>query len=483
MNGQSELMPERAEQIRSLMKVSPNSSQLLRPRAVFTNPVRALVHSPGFGMALLTLAHPFLALAMRETSLFATAHAFITLTIGLLLAAFSKDSRKVAYVAAYIAGAEVLWRMNEAQIFWEAGKYYTIFVLGVALFRIKLWQRSLLPILYFGLLSLSLVLTLSRLGISSAARDVISFNMSGPFALMLCTLYFSQVTFDSKAIRWLAWWLILPILGIATLTFSGMLSAAHISFTDESNFAASAGFGPNQVSAALGLGGSLTLILFLKVQNFVQRLISLMLAVLLLSLSALTFSRGGLYNAAVMLVLMFAHYLRSPRVRIAALAALLVFGLVGGYVVFPRLNAFTGGKLEERFANLDLTLRGQIARADLTLWSANPWLGVGPGLSATDRIDILGVGDAAHTEYTRLLAEHGTAGLLAILVLLLMPIRAYLRAPGLESQAWVSALLGWSLMEMSHAAMRMVAISFLFGLALVNWESETPAAEHGETSQ
>jgi hypothetical protein len=434
-------------------------------------------------MALLTLAHPFLALAMRNSVLFATAHALFTVALGFSFALFSRDARKVGYVAAYVAGAEVLWRMTEAHIFWEAGKYFTILILGIALLRIKPWQRSGLPILYFGLLCVSLPLTLSRLGLSSAARDAISFNLSGPLALMVCALYFSQMTVDLAAIRRLVWSLIMPILGIATITLSSMLAASQILFTDESNFVTSGGFGPNQVSAVLGLGGSLALILSGKGKNPARRWIALILAVGLLSLSALTFSRGGLYNATVMLVLVFAHYLRSPRGRVVSMSALILLGLAGGYVIFPRLNAMTGGMLEQRFASLDLTLRGQIARADLTLWSANPLLGVGAGLSAADRMDLLGNADAAHTEYTRLLAEHGIGGLLALLVLLVMPIRAYLRVPSLENQAWVSALLGWSLMEMSHAAMRIVAISFLFGLALVNWKRESGSAEQPEMSR
>lgn len=463
------------------MTTSPLNIKSHQPQTVqSSNPVRALVHSPGFGMVMLTVVHPFLALAMRGSPLFATAHAFLTLGIGTLLACFSRDTRKVAFVAAYVAGAEVLWRMTEAQIFWEAGKYFTIFILGIALLRIRPWQRQTLPVLYFGLLCTSLVFTVSRLGVSSAARDAISFNLSGPLALMVCTLYFSQMTFDPHAIRWLIWWVVLPILGVAALTLSNTLSTAQILFTGESNLATSGGFGPNQVSAVLGLGGSLTLILFLRGRNFTQRWIALIIAIGLLSLSGLTFSRGGLYNAGVMLIVVFAHYLRSTRTRMAVLTSLIVIGLVGGYLIFPRLNSITGGMLGQRFANLDLTLRGQIAQADLTLWFANPVLGVGPGLSVTDRLGLLGYVDAAHTEYTRLLAEHGIAGLLALLLLLLMSIRAYLHAPGLESQAWISALLAWSLMEMSHAAMRIVAISFLFGLAMVNWGSQSRSAEQHE---
>jgi hypothetical protein len=297
---------------------------------------------------------------------------------------------------------------------------------------------------------------------------------------MICALYFSQITFDQDALRRLLWCVVIPILGVGALTAYGIVSAEQIVFTGESNFMTSGGFGPNQVSAILGLGGGLFLLLFLTGKGTLLRFICVTFGLGLLVLSTLTFSRGGMYNTAIMMALASVHYVRSPRGRVAITLMLLVIGLVGGYLIFPRLNAFTGGMLEERFSDLDLTLRGQIAQADLRLWLDNPALGVGPGLSSVGRILSLGKEIAAHTEYSRMLAEHGTAGLLALFILLLMSIRAYMRAPSVEAQTWVAALLAWPLMEMSHAAMRVVAISFLFGLALVTWDSgrgtsQTPA--------
>lgn len=455
------------------MKPSRNLhyTQTHRVTASENQPAGVLIDSSNFKIGALILAHPLLALAMHASSLIATAHALFTVAVGLFFA-LGKDPRKSIYVAAYITGAEVLWRMTEARIFWESGKYFTVLILGIALLRTKVKQSPGLPILYFVLLCLSIPLTLARLGISSAARDQISFNMSGPFAMALCAIYFMQITLDRDSLRELAWWSLLPILGIAALTFSGTVSARQLYFSDNSNFATSGGFGPNQVSAILGLGGGLAFLLFLTGKRTVSRWFTLFLTIILLALSALTFSRGGVYNAAAMMVLALTHYLRNDRGRLAATFALLVIGLAGVYVIIPRLNAFTGGMLEKRFSDLDTTLRGKIAMADLELWFANPLLGVGPGVAKTDRVSSSGRTFAAHTEYTRLLAEHGLAGLLALLILLWIIARSYLRAPNMEAKAWMSAMVAWSLVEMSHAAMRIVAISFLFGLALINWESD-----------
>jgi O-antigen ligase len=72
---------------------------------------------------------------------------------------------------------------------------------------------------------------------------------------------------------------------------------------------------------------------------------------------------------------------------------------------------------------------------------------------------------AAHTEYTRMLAEHGMFGLLAMLVLFAIAIRTFQRARALEARAFVGALFVWSALFMLINAMRLVAPAFVAGLA------------------
>jgi O-antigen ligase len=125
--------------------------------------------------------------------------------------------------------------------------------------------------------------------------------------------------------------------------------------------------------------------------------------------------------------------------------------------------------LQERYSSTSAGLRQTLVEEDLELWKENPVLGVGPGMSKYYRASLLGMEVASHTEFTRLLSEHGTFGLLALLVLVAIAGLAYLRAPSALEKAWVSALGGWAFIEMSHSAMRIVAISILFGLAMVQW--------------
>ena len=54
-----------------------------------------------------------------------------------------------------------------------------------------------------------------------------------------------------------------------------------------------------------------------------------------------------------------------------------------------------------------------------------------------------------------------------IVVLVLIAWQAYRQAPTMLAKGWVAGLVAWSLAEMTHSAMRIVAISFVFGLACI----------------
>ncbi|MFP5287401.1 MAG: O-antigen ligase family protein, partial [Thermoanaerobaculia bacterium] len=240
-------------------------------------------------------------------------------------------------------------------------------------------------------------------------------------------------------------------------------------FYAESNYVTSGGFGPNQVSAVLGLGALLSLLLALQLSRTWRRWAFLGLALWFLVQGVLTFSRGGVLNAVICIGFLLVHLVGQPRVRVTAFAVLVLFTFLGTAVIFPRLNEYTGGALQERYSSTVPGLRQTLAEQELQLWKEHPLLGVGPGMAKYYRSNPLGMEVAAHTEFTRLLAEHGTLGAFALAILLWIVGRAYLRAPTALEKAWVSALAAWSFAEMGHAAMRIAAISLLLGLAVIQW--------------
>lgn len=411
-------------------------------------------------------AHIPLALLMSRNRNLATLHAIATIAVGLYLAASSTKLYRVAYVGAYIAGAEVLWRMTDALIFWEQGKYATILILTVAMVCHRKLRPNPLPIVYFLLLLPSTFLTVKDAGWLEA-RELMSSNLSGPLTLMIAGSFFSQLKVTNSQMRQLFLAVIAPVVGIATIAFFGIATAEEIIFTDESNYATSGGFGPNQVSSVLGLGALLCFFLVLHkgVSNKAKMTISGVMA-FLGAQSALTFSRGGLYNALGAIVLASFYLLRDARARIqfAILVVLLIVGVK--FIILPRLDSFTGGALVTRFQDTDFTNRDDIVLLDLEIWAENPILGVGPGLAKGYRQEG-NMSASTHTEFSRLVAEHGIFGLAALLVLLFAAGRNLIRARRSNQKAYVIALTGWSCLYMVNAAMRLAAPSFMLGLAFV----------------
>lgn len=432
-------------------------------------------------IGLMLLLHIPLAFLLRNVQLFATVHAYITLLIGAWIALTSDDIKKVIPVIAYITGAEVLWRMTKADIFWEYGKYATVAILLIALLKHRKINKAALPAIYFILLLPSAIITINTLGLTGNAQNAISFNLSGPLAAMMCMVYFRQIKTDTSELGSMMWWAVYPIVSLLTLATFSTVTATEIQFGSESMFVTSGGFGPNQVSAILGLGAMLLIMLAIHEEQLATRNLALLLSIVLLTQSVLTFSRGGVLNVLIAVPLALFHLLGNRNKLMKGLFALLIIFLVAYFVLLPELDEFTGGALEARYSNLSLTGREEIARADIELWFKNPVLGVGPGLSSSQRIFMPGT--AAHTEYSRILAEHGSFGLLSFFILALLLTIAYFRAPDAYARAWVVAIAAWPLLEMVHAAMRVVSISFMLGLALVGWHvaEEKPNSQKMKT--
>jgi hypothetical protein len=418
---------------------------------------------------LFLLVHAPFAVWLRDQETIATFHALAVLGVGLSYVTVRYRPVIAIGAVAYIAGAEVVWRMAGIRVFWEFSKYGVLLILLLAFVRLPRYRTTnWWALFYLGLLIPSVGLTIEQIGLSQA-RDALSFNLSGPVALGVAVLFFSSVRAESLDLEMVVFALLGPILGVLAICTYGTVTASYIYFEAESNFATSGGFGPNQVSALLGLGALLSLLLAFQHSRPWMRWTFFVLTGAFLVQGVLTFSRGGVINAVVCIGFLCVHLIRQPRVRTMVLGVLVIFTFLGATVIIPRLNEFTGGALQERYSSTSGGLRKTIAEEELDIWKDHPMMGVGPGMSKYYRNDLLGFEVASHTEFTRLLCEHGTLGLLALLVLVGIAASCYLKAPTVLEKAWVSAFSGWAFIEMSHSAMRIVAISLLFGLATIQW--------------
>lgn len=428
---------------------------------------------------LMVILHIVLALAMRSFTIFSTLHALIVFAIGAYIALTSKDIKAAIPIVGYITGAEVLWRMTRAGVFWEFGKYATIAILMLALLKKGKLKKSVLPLLFFIVLIPSVIFTIDAFGFSERARELISFNLSGPLAASICILFFSHVETNLEEIKTWIWLTVYPILGILTLAAYSTITATEIDFGSESVFVTSGGYGPNQVSAVLGLGAILLVMLAISEGKKIGRFWAILFALGLLVQSFLTFSRGGIYNFTISLGGAILHLLGKPNKFTKGIFILIVFLALMVVFIIPQLETFTGGMLSQRFLDTDLTSRESLFEADFKIFLENPVFGVGPGMAMYFRRGATYA--AAHTEYSRILAEHGIGGALALLILAFLLVRSYFKAPDALTRAWVVALAGWPLVEMAHAAMRVVAISFMLGLAMVNWGKAEDKTTNEET--
>ncbi|MFN0086394.1 MAG: O-antigen ligase family protein [Blastocatellia bacterium] len=432
--------------------------------AVFSgNIIQLIAQSAGFQSILFLIAHLILAILMSQARMVATAHALLTLGIGFWLAATTRQPERIAYVVAYITGSEVLWRMTQAQIFWEFGKYSIVLILLVSIIRSGHLRGFALPFIYFALLLPSTILPMENTS-TEELRGHLSFNLSGPLALTLCVWYFSQSRYPKTIFYPVFLMLIAPIAGIGAVTLLGTFKASVLQFGNESNYATSGGFGPNQVSSILGLGVLATFLYLLTERK--NRWLKPILFILMMGMaaqSAMTFSRTGLYNAAVAAVAALFYLVRDGRARIKLIGMLIAGFLLANFVLLPKLDEFTNGTLLKRFQSTSLTGRDTIIRADMQIWSDHPVFGVGPGRANPYRAAMYRE-SAAHTEFSRMVAEHGVFGFLAFVLLLYMCFRNLKRAQTPQAKAIVVGLTCWSFGFMLVAAMRLVAPCAILGL-------------------
>ncbi len=95
-------------------------------------------------------------------------------------------------------------------------------------------------------------------------------------------------------------------------------------------------------------------------------------------------------------------------------------------------------------------------------------------MARKERMRLTGDRHASHTEYTRMLAEHGAFGVASLGLLLFIWMRAYRNARPVKSKVLVVAAIAFASGFMVVSATRLVLPSFMIALACVRLE--TPAS-------
>jgi hypothetical protein len=379
-------------------------------------------------------------------------------------------------VAAYITGSEVLLRMTGGNISYEFSKYGVMIFLFIGMFYSGFSKGATPYWLFLLLLVPSIVLTTFVLDFDTDIRKTIAFNISGPVCLALASLYTYRRKIALEQVNSILLSLGLPIISCMAYLTLYTPNIQDVVTGTQSNFETSGGFGPNQVATILGLG------MFIFFSRIIMEsrskflvLINLIVVFNISYRGMLTFSRGGMLTGFLMIVLLLLFlYLKSNyrgKVKLNYVIVIIVLTMTAtwGYTSFQ-----TGGLIDKRYANQDakgrakesqLTGREDIAHSEINMFFNNPIFGVGVGKGAEIREGETGNKVLSHDEITRMLGEHGSLGVLGLLILFFTPLVLYLEN---KFNMFLLCFVAFWFLTINHAAMRTAVPAFVYSLSLLN---------------
>jgi hypothetical protein len=397
------------------------------------------------------------------------------IAIGILeILSSSNRNEEAIWWAAYISGMEIFLRMTGQNVFWESGKYAVIIFLALGLFVNNRQTRAVYWI-YFLLLIPSIFF--ATYPDWPEARKMISFNLSGPLCLAVSGIYFYKRNIKGTQIIQAIRILTLPVVTMVMYIFIITPDFSTIEFGSESIFEVSGGYGPNQVSLVFGV--CIFFIVALRYYGISlsgNKWIDYGIVAVFLFRGLITFSRGGILGAGVAIAILLLLNMMGRRVAKGMSAFL--FGsilILMTWLIWNYTNTLTQKALEFRYKGVNIktgkpeeytSSRMLIIMRDWNTFLNNPVVGVGPGRSKLSQYSELKIPIAAHTEWSRMLAEHGMFGVAALLILILVPL-AHQQSLPIPIRALLLGILVLSFFSMFHAAMRLAMISYLYGLALI----------------
>ncbi|MCZ4318538.1 O-antigen ligase family protein [Aequorivita viscosa] len=401
----------------------------------------------------------------------------------------SNSNRKdeVLLAAGYIMGFEVLSRMTGGAISYEFSKYAVIGFVLIGMFYKGFKLTSLPYFIYILLLIPGIVFSAINLSYEAKVGNAIGFNLSGPVCLGITALYCYDRKIPIARLQTILLAVLLPIVSITVYLFLYSPSIRDVLTGTASNYAASGGFGPNQVSTVLGLGAFILFTRVFTIKNRLFNIVDIALLGLIGYRALITFSRGGVLTAIACAVLfLIALYLKSGvKQKVNLLPKIIVMAsvVIGVWVV----SSFaTMGLIENRYANEDAagrekgdvgTGRAAIFQTELEAFKEAPFTGIGVGKSKEYREKRTNIEAASHNEISRLLSEHGLFGILALLILFITPL-----AFGLQhrSNVYLYAFLCFWFFTINHSAMRIAAPAFIYALSLlkIDYASKKKTALH-----
>lgn len=399
-------------------------------------------------------------------------------------------NNEVLYAAAYVVGSEVFLRMTNGNPNHEFSKYSVIIYLVIGMIYSGFSKNAIPYWIFLLLLIPGVVIATQSIGLDAPnIRKTIMFNISGPLCLGFSALYCYNRKITIDELNNILLLMGLPILSCAVYLTLYMPDMKFVlSNGNSSNTESSGGFGPNQVATALGLG---MFIFFSRIilvsRNKLFLIINVLIMVTMTYRGLITFSRGGIITGVVMMVLLLAIIYTYSK-NIGRFKLLYIIGFMISLLIVTWLftETRTEGLMSKRYTNRDalgrvkeskFTGRENLVEGEIEMFLSNPFFGVGAGKGTEIRTLEMGEITASHNEVTRMLGEHGSLGILALLILFATPIFLYLDN---KQNIYMFCFLLFWLLTINHAAMRTAAPSFVYALTLlkVRFQNEEKPSLH-----
>lgn len=378
--------------------------------------------------------------------------------------------------AAYIVGSEVFLRMTGGNPLYEISKYGVMVFIFMGMYYSG-FSKSATPYWIFLLLLVpSVVLTTFVLNFDTNIRNAIAFNISGPVCLGVASIYTYRRKIPLSQMNSILLSLGLPILTCMVYLIFYTPNIRDVITSTQSNAETSGGFGPNQVATVLGLG---MFIFFsrtiLESKTKFMLFLNLLIAINMSYRGVVTFSRGGMITGFLMiLLLLFFLYYKSNYTGRVKLNYIIVFIALAMVATWSYTSFQTGGLIDKRYANQDaagrvkeskFTGREDVALNEINSFLNNPIFGVGVGKGVEVRLAETGNGTLSHDEITRMLAEHGSLGIVGLLILFFTPLFLYVEN---KFNMFLLCFVAFWFFTINHAAMRTAAPAFVYSLSLLN---------------
>lgn len=433
---------------------------------------------------LIILFHLFLGVFFYNFKILSVGYAALVIPLGCyFIIKNGNKANEAMYWAAYLVGVEVFLRMTKGNIGNEYGKYGVIIFMLLGIYYSGISKKATTYFFYLFFLIPGLLIGMATLGYNMDIRKAVAFNLSGPICLAISSIYLIDKKINFESIDKLTRWMLYPLFAMLVYILLFNPSIKEVVTGTDSNLITSGGFGPNQVSTVLGLGMFLA---FVRLLFFSKSIILIVLhSIFLLIFSyrgLLTFSRGGFIAGIIMIVslLFFTYYFAKIKSKFKV-GIVIILMFIAGIGVFTYSISQTDGMIFNRYTGKDalgrekiskFSGRERLAEFELQMFYENPIFGIGVGKNKENRIEITGESLATHNEITRLLAEHGFFGVLNLLILLFTPLFHYLSN---KKYIFLFSFYFFWFLTINHAAMRIAAPAFIYGLTLLNFSFDEPS--------